>query len=416
MDNPGIKSPRVFLFRPRIPQKVTCSPTNHSATIFRKNHLKNHLLNNMLTRVCARSYSTGAGAIKVSAREAAGNLSALTVVVDNAGSKAGKAGVAHLLSRFNFLNTEPKSALRFTRESELLGGIVSSSVTRDAIVLKTQFLKQDLPYYVEALGNVLAKTSFRPFELPEQVLPVALAESRAASASNEFKAVEELHQLSFRTGLGQPLYYDGTTEISLDDIKSFAQQAYTADNVSLYASGVDSNDLNLFIAESALSALPSGSSTSVATKSFNNKESRIRAAGESVAVIGLPVKAADFGKYELLSAAVGSSLLPGAPSPLAKIPGATSQLLKYKDAGLFVVTVKGTDAQKVAAGIKEAKNVVSSADTKNATKAAELAVALQSSFDNPIDFKIGSASPGKLANFNYVAVGNVDVLPYIDEL
>lgn len=372
----------------------------------------------MLSRMCARTYSTGAGAVKVSARESAGNLSALTVVVDNAGSKAGKSGVAHLLSRFNFLNTEPKSALRFTRESELLGGIVSSNVTRDAIVLKTQFLKQDLPYYVEALGNVLAKTSFRPHELPEQVLPVALAETEAAYASNEFAAVEELHQLSFRTGLGQPLYYDGVTKVTLDDIKEFASKAYTADNVTVYGSGVNADDLNKFISESAFSELSSGTSSTPATKSFNNKESRIRAAGESVAVIGVPVKPADFGKYELLSAAVGSSVLAGAPTPLSKIAGATSKLYKYKDAGLFVVSVKGADAQAVASGIKEAKNVVSSvSDVKGATKLAELAVALQTSFDNPLDIKIsGSASPAKLANFNYVAVGDVDVLPYIDEL
>lgn len=372
----------------------------------------------MLSRVCSRAYSTGAGAVKVNAREAAGNLSALTVVVDNAGSKAGKSGVSHLLSRFNFLNTEPKSALRFTRESELLGGIVSSNVTRDAIVLKTQFLKQDLPYYVEALGNVLTKTSFRPHELPEQVLPVALAETEAAHSSNEFTAVEELHQLSFRNGLGQPLYYDGTTKITVDEIKEFASQVYTASNVSVYASGVNADDLNQFISESAFSELPSGASSTPAVKSFNNKESRIRAAGESVAIIGVPVKPADFGKYELLSAAVGSSVLAGAPSPLAKIAGATSQLYKYKDAGLFVVSVKGSDASAVAAGIKEAKSIVESvSDVKGAAKTAELAVALQTSFDNPLDIKIsGSASPAKISNYNYVAVGNVDVLPYIDEL
>lgn len=111
-------------------------------------------------------------------------------------------------------------------------------------------------------------------------------------------------------------------------------------------------------------------------------------------------------------------MLAGAPTPLSKIAGATSKLYKYKDAGLFVVSVKGADAQAVASGIKEAKNVVSSvSDVKGATKLAELAVALQTSFDNPLDIKIsGSASPAKLANFNYVAVGDVDVLPYIDEL
>lgn len=376
----------------------------------------------MLSRVSTRSYSSAAQTVKLTAREAPGKLSTLSVVVNNAGSKAGKSGVAHLLSKFNFLNTESKSALRFTRESELLGGIVSSNVTRDSLVLKAQFLREDLPYYVEELGNVLTKTSFRDHELPETVLPAAKAQNAEAQGSNAFKAFESLHEISFRKGLGNPLYYDGTTPATIDDIKQFAAEAYNASNVSVYASGVNENDLTQFINESAFSALPAGASKSTPVELHNGKESRIRAAGGSAAVIGVPIKPADFAKYEVLSAAVGSSYLPGASAPLAQIPGAISKVLKYQDAGLFVVCVCGSDAAVVAQGVKAAKKAVdsvSSTDLSNATKSAELAVALQSTFESPLNVKIDASaanSPAKLGEFNYVAVGNVDLLPYASEL
>lgn len=373
----------------------------------------------MLSRVSVRSYSSAP--VKVVARDASGHLSTLAVKVNNAGSKAGtKSGVAHLLSKFAFLNTETKSALRFTRESELLGGSFESFVTRDAIVLKTRFLKQDLPYYVEALGNVLTKPLFRPHEFSETVVPVAKNEAAVAAADSSFVALEKLHELSFRTGYGKPLYYTGDSGATFDDVVQFSSEAYTAGNVSLHASGVVEQDLAGFLAESGFAALPAGSLSSPASKSFTGKETRIASGGKNVAVIGVPVKTADFAKYEVLAAAAGTSVLAGAPSPLAKIAGADSRLYKYEDAGLFVVSVQGS-ASQVAEGIKAAKKAVSAisaSDLSKATKAAEVSVALQDSFEFPhnVEISADSGKGAKLDSFNYVAVGNLDVLPFADEL
>lgn len=371
----------------------------------------------MLSRSAVRAYSSSA--VKLVARDAPGNLSTLTVVVNNAGSKAGKAGVAHLLSKYNFLNNEVKSALRFTRESELLGGSFASTVTRDDIILSTQFLKQDLPYYVEALGNVLTKTSFRPHELSEIVLPAAKADFTTAAADNAFIALEELHQLSFRTGYGNPLYYDNTTKLSVADVQSFASQAYTSSGVSIFASGVNEADLAGFVGESAFSELPAGSLASPAVKTFTGKDARIRASGASSALTGVPVKPADFAKFETLSVAVGSTVLPNPFAPLASIPGATSHLYKYKDAGLFVVSVTGANGAVVSEGIKQAKKIVdgvTSSQLSSASKDAELALTLQSTFEAPLETAVSSVSEAKLGAFNYVAIGDVDALPYPEEL
>lgn len=372
-------------------------------------------------RVSARSYSTASQSIKLLSRDAPGHLTTLSAIVNNSGSKAGKSGVSHLLSKYNFLNTEFKSALRFTRESELLGAKFSTNVTRDAIILNAQFLREDLPYFVEAFGNVLTRTSFRPHEFPETVLPAAKAEYESAIKSNKFVGLESLHELSFRRGLGQPLYYDGTNKITLDEVKEFASEVYNASNVNLVASGANKDDLLKFVGESSLSELSIGSSKQIPVELFQNKESRIRSSGESIAFIGIPIKKADFAKYEILSAAIGTSNLPGSSAPLSKIQGADSQLYKYQDAGLFVVSVSG-EASSVATGIKAAKKVldsVSASQLSAAIKPAKLSVALQSAFEFPHVINVDEASAKsafKLSDFNYVAIGNTDVLPYVNEL
>lgn len=373
----------------------------------------------MLSRVSARAYSSAP--VKLVSRDASGSLSTLSVKVNNAGSKSGKTGVAHLLSKFGFLNTETKSALRFTRESELLGGKFSSYVTRDAIVLLTQFLKQDLPYYVDELANTLAKPLYRPHEFVETVVPVAKAEAAAANADNGFVALEALHELSFRRGYGNSLYYHDSNKVSFEEVVDYSSAVYTKDNVSIIASGVNESDLAGFVAESAFSDLPSGATVAPAVKTHTGKEARVAKTGISVAAIGVPVAKADFAKYEVLAAAAGTSVLAGAASPLAQIPGADSKLYKYEDAGLFVVSVSGSDAALVGEGIKAAKSVVqniSASKLKAATKAAELSVALQESFEFPhsITISADSAKGAKLGEFNYVAVGNTDVLPFADEL
>lgn len=371
----------------------------------------------MLSRVSVRAYATAP--VKIVSRDSAGSLSTLSVKIANAGSKSGKAGLAHLLAKYAFLNTETKSALRFTRESELLGGSFESQVTRDAIVLRTQFLKQDLPYYVNLLASTLAHPLFRPFEFSETVVPVAVGEAAAANADNAFVALEALHSLSFRRGYGNPLYYSAASPVSYDDVVAHAPSVYTQGNVSLVASGVNADDLATFVADSAFADLPAGSTSAPAVTTRTGGETRVAAPGASVAAIAVPVLPKDFALYEVLAAAVGTSVLPDSGSPLAQIQGADAKLYKYEDAGLFVVSVKGA-ASAVASGIKAAKKTlesVTAAQLKAATKNAELSVALQQLFEYPHDIAVSANTPAaSLGAFNYVAVGNTDVLPFADEL
>ena len=145
----------------------------------------------------------------ISAKDGSGKLSTLAVKVHGGSRYADKEGIAHLLSRFNFHNTGNKSALRLVRESELLGGKFESSVDREYITLKATFLKEDLPYFVNALGNVLYKTSFRPHELPESVLPAAKYDISVSETNPINKAEDLLYNVSFRKDLGNTVLYRG---------------------------------------------------------------------------------------------------------------------------------------------------------------------------------------------------------------
>jgi ubiquinol-cytochrome c reductase core subunit 2 len=57
-------------------------------------------------------------------------------------------------------NTDRRSALRITRESELLGGQLTAYHTREALVVEAAFLRDDLPYFTELLGEVITKTRY----------------------------------------------------------------------------------------------------------------------------------------------------------------------------------------------------------------------------------------------------------------
>mgnify|MGYP003740288875 CR=1 FL=1 len=61
---------------------------------------------------------------------------------------------------FNWQSTLKRSALRITRETELLGSEVSSSHSRENIVLRAKFLSGDLPYFAELLAEVASQTKY----------------------------------------------------------------------------------------------------------------------------------------------------------------------------------------------------------------------------------------------------------------
>ena len=107
------------------------------------------------------NYETGeAAGVKIASRDLPGPTTHLAVV-----SKAGTRfqplpGFSTGLEKFAFKNTWKRSALRITRETELLGGELSSYHSRENLVLSTKFLREDVPYFTELLGEIISQTKY----------------------------------------------------------------------------------------------------------------------------------------------------------------------------------------------------------------------------------------------------------------
>lgn len=343
----------------------------------------------------------------ISAIDKPGKLSTLIVKVHAGSRYSPKDGVSHLLSRFNFQNTNAKSSLRLVRESELLGGQVESKVCREYITLKANFLKEQLPYFVETLGNVLYKTSFRPHELVESVIPAAKHDLHEANKDPIWKANNLLYQVTYRNdGLGRPVFYDGVENVTLEDIKDFANKVYTRDNIEIHGMGVNANDLNRFVTDSLINSLPTSKSlkSSVEPKCFIG-ETRLRSAGESVAAISVPLNKANIATYQVLSTYLNSFLFPHN----VKAEFATFDNNTY---GLFKLFVKNEDPDVVT---KEIKEVVST--LKKGLDISGAVALTKSQF--PTEFlakDLEKVKLFKLGDFSFVALGNTSKLPFKDDL
>lgn len=355
--------------------------------------------------------------VHAAAAAAAAPTASLAVRVHAGARYADKDGLAHLLSRFNFQATGDKSALRLVRESELLGGALRSTVDREYITLQATFLKESLPYYVNAIASVLYKTSFKPHELVESVGPAA-AYDLAVATSDPIKVAEDaLYAATYRSaGLGRPVLFDGVEQITLDDIKQYANKVYTQENIEIFATGVEERDLQRFVGESLINTLPKGSAIkeAAAPKSFAG-EVRVRAHGPNVAAIAVPAEtAAQIPELQVLKTFLAS--------PLYANAGAidTVSFDSFNGThGLLTLFVKGSDASAVSANIKKvAADLKAGLDISAAKELAQVDAALvsQQSTVAVEPLAVDKVGKFKLGKFAYSAVGDVSQLPYRDEL
>ncbi|CAL9734492.1 cytochrome b-c1 complex subunit 2, mitochondrial [Monosporozyma servazzii] len=339
----------------------------------------------------------------VSAVDTPGKLSTLVVRVHAGSRYSPKDGVSHLLNRFNFQTTNAKSSLRLVRESEILGGTVESVVCREFITLRATFLKEQLPYFVETMGNVLYKTSFKPHELVESVLPAANYD--LAKTDPIWNANDLLFQITYHNdGLARPILYDGVETVTLEDIKKFANKVYTSNNIDIVGTGVNETDLKKFVSNSLINSLPAGQSLKPTTKPAASveTETRLRSHGDSVAAIGVPiVDKSTIPMYQVLATYLNSALFPF---------NVKAQVGLFDNSyGLFKLFVQNEDSTLVTKEIKEIvsklKNGIDISGGIGLTK-----------LESPGLENVDKVKNFKLDKFNFVALGDVSNLPFKADL
>ncbi|RAL61570.1 hypothetical protein DID88_009609 [Monilinia fructigena] len=162
--------------------------------------------------------------IKVASRDVAGATTKLAVVA-KAGTRYQTApGLTSGLERFAFKNTLKRSALRICRESELLGAQLNAYHTREALVVEAKFLREDLPYFTELLGEVVSATKYTPHEYTKKSSTRSSWVKRN-SLEIFIEVVGEFftgtHSGQGLSGPGATKYYGGEERIAHDSGNSF---------------------------------------------------------------------------------------------------------------------------------------------------------------------------------------------------
>lgn len=379
--------------------------------------------------------------VKVFSRDEGRTTSEVSVII-KAGSRYNTTpGLAHILEKFAFKNTSNRSALRLTRESELLGGQLSSSISRENIVLTAKFLREDLPFFVEALADTLQNTSFNKYELNEDVAPLAALEANIANSNAAYVSSEAAYSAAFHTGLGNSLLAESYSPVTIEQVKNYASQAYNKANITVVGSSVVESDLAALVSKH-FSGIPTGAALSSPATKAHSGEVRIKSSGPSALTLAFPsttsspalaVLANVLGGASPVKWTPGSSLL----STIAHKTGTSisSSYAPYSDASLLSLTITGSSsvaiADAAAAAAAQIKALSASLNKESVEKAVALTkfAAAEAADVNAIAGALAStdvsatveavaevASAVASGPVAVGAVGQVHNLPFADEL
>ncbi|KJK81574.1 Cytochrome b-c1 complex subunit 2 [Metarhizium anisopliae BRIP 53293] len=367
--------------------------------------------------------TTDVSGLKVASRDAHGPTTKLAIV-----AKAG--------TRYQPLpgltNTQRRSALRITRESELLGGQLNASHTREALVLEASFLREDLPYFAELLAEVVSMTKYTTHEFHEDVERVLHLKQAALNANVAALALDNAHAVAFHNGLGASVYPSSLSPVQKylneEYIASYADVVYSKPNIAIVADGASTDALTNWVGQ-FFKDVPAkslnGQTLKTEASKYHGGEQRTSHPGGNAMVIAFPGSDASGSKPEI---AVLAALLGGQPtikwspgfSLLSKATAGTSGLsvsasnLAYSDAGLLTVQLSGNaasvrkGAEETAKALKSiADGTVSKEDVTKAVANAKFDILEKAQLRSPSLLQAGSGlvNSGKASELAALAKG-----------
>ncbi|CAN8103957.1 unnamed protein product [Discula destructiva] len=342
--------------------------------------------------------STDINGINVASRDPRSPTTRLTVVAKAGTRYQPLPGLSVGLEEFAFKNTDKRSALRITRESELLGGQLKAYHTREALVVEAAFLREDLPYFTELLGEVITKTRYTTHEFHEEVETLLQLKQSKLAHNAMAQALDNAHAVAFHKGLGSSIYPSSSTSLGpyLNEhtVADFAQAVYTKPNIAIVADGATQANLSKWI-EPFFKDVPSASQSPLqlhtAASKYYGGEQRTSLTGTNALVIAFPGfnLSSDKADVAILTALLGGeSNIKWSPgfSLLAKAaaasPGATvvAKNLAYTDAGLLTIQISGTPSA-VRKGAEEAVKAIKSVAESGVTKEVLAKAIAKAKFD-----------------------------------
>nr|GAT46753.1 predicted protein [Mycena chlorophos] len=405
-------------------------------------------------RLARRSFATvvDTAGLKVAAIDSNQPTVSVTVLAKAGPRYQSKPGVAHALKNFAFKGTAERSALGTIRESELYGGVLSSTLTREHLALTAEFLRGDEQFFVDVLSSVISSTKYTRHEYEELVLPAMESEIAALLADPGAHAVELAHALAFRSGLGASLFAGPHTPITAHDVQEYAATAFAKGNVAILGTGISESALSSLAAAVSSAAAPASS-----TSAYFGGETRVEThGGPQTVFIGFGTAGAPSSELAALAAHLDpnpSVKWARSESPLLQGGNTTAKVvyLPYSDAALVGVLVQGSTTEAVRAASKSAvaalkgSTSLKAEDLKTAVAKAKFRLAnaadsreglvdilgskvLAGSSETSLDASLASLDKITAAGFNkaatalvkgkptFVAIGDTNALPFADEL
>lgn len=294
---------------------------------------------------------------------------------------------------------------------------MTSYHTREALVLEAAFLREDLPYFTELLGEVITKTRYTSTSFPaaqldkrkltfhiahefhEEIEHVLHLKQKKAAQSALAQALDNAHAVAFHKGLGASIYPHDSTALGpyLNEhtVAAFAESVYTKPNIAIVADGTSQASLRKwvepFFRDVKSSAAESPLALFTEPSQYYGGEQRTSLSGTNAVILAFPghnissdkadiaVLTALLGGESNIKWAPGFSLLAqaSAAAPGAKI---VAKNLAYSDAGLLTIQVTGTPVA-VREGALEAVKALKSVSESGVTKEVLTKAVAKAKFD-----------------------------------
>ncbi|EPS43023.1 hypothetical protein H072_2991 [Dactylellina haptotyla CBS 200.50] len=289
---------------------------------------------------------------KVVSKDTGSPTASLAVVIKAGSRYQPLPGISHALEHFAFKSTSKRTALFITREVELMGGVLETSLSRENIVYKARFLRGDLPYFVELLGDAVTKTKFHGYEYTERVIPALDHEVQVHYSDPSFVALEAAHASAYHHGLGLDKLSVVRKSFGAHEIADFAAKTFNKGNLSLVGSGVSHSEVTKYAGE-FFGDLGTGSQVTGSAPTYYGGETRSWSKTGNAVVIAFPGSAGGpafkpefnilsylLGGESTIKWSPGNSLLGKAVQNHAGV-SAVARNIAYSDTGLFYISVSG---------------------------------------------------------------------------
>lgn len=396
----------------------------------------------------------------VTSVESSSPLSRVAVAfrVGSRNEPAGKEGLVHVLRMASVLSTKETSQFALTRTLNQAGASLECASGREHVIYSLNCTRQHIGGLLPKLSDVATQQAFKPWELNDNMYRIKLD---LASVQPQAKAIDLLHKVGFRHGLGNSIFCPShmVGKHSSEDLKQFVSTNFITKNAAVIGVGVPHEQL---VDYAQKLSLLSGSSGPSAASKVHGGDVRVELGGNTahVALATAGGSLSDLKNalvFALLQRVLGSAgsvkygnssaskLLSVDPSLVA----VSALNLNYSDAGLFGLTISAPANMTKDAVLKAAKLLRSLkiSDAQLASAKAQLKADLLMGLDNSAQAlenltlgtlfngsstdvfavlsqieKITSADvnavAGQLtsAKFAVAAVGNVQHVPYADEL